>query len=67
VHDAVTGALNVYATKPQAFDADAILLAQTFSGYAAVALTNAHLYDSQATLAKQLHAAMESRAEIEQA
>jgi GAF domain-containing protein len=40
-------------------------LAQTFSGYAAVALANAHLYDATATLAQQLHAAMEHRAIIE--
>src|SRR4051812_34127688 len=31
-----TGALNVYATKPQAFDDVAVELAQTFAGYAAV-------------------------------
>ena len=67
VQEAVTGALNVYATKPQAFDNDAIVLAQTFAGYAAVAVANAHLYDSQATLAQQMQAAMESRAVIEQA
>jgi GAF domain-containing protein len=45
----VIGALNLYATKPEAFDEDAIVLAQTFSGYAAVALANAHLYDATAT------------------
>ena len=67
LHDPVIGALNVYATKPGAFDDDAILLAQTFSGYATVALSNAHLYDTQATLAQHMQAAMESRAVIEQA
>ena len=67
VQDAVAGALNIYSTKPDAFDNDAVLLAQTFSGYAAVALANAHLYDATATLAQQLQAAMESRAVIEQA
>jgi GAF domain-containing protein len=67
VHDVVTGALNIYSTKTEAFDEDAVVLAQTFAGYAAVALANAHLYDSQATLAQQMHAAMESRAVIEQA
>lgn len=67
VHDAVTGALNIYATKPNTFDEDAILLAQTFAGYAAVALTNAHLYDVAATLAQQMQAAMRHRAIIEQA
>lgn len=67
VQDTVAGALNIYSTKPDAFDNDAVLLAQTFSGYAAVALANAHLYDATATLAQQLQAAMESRAVIEQA
>lgn len=67
VHETVTGALNLYATEPGAFDDDAVLLAQTFSGYAAVALANAHLYDTTATLAQHMQAAMESRAVIEQA
>jgi GAF domain-containing protein len=67
VHDAVIGALNVYGTGPRAFDDDAIVVAQTFGGYAAVALANAHLYDAQANLARQMQAAMESRAVIEQA
>jgi GAF domain-containing protein len=67
VHESVTGALNIYATKPDAFDDDAITLAQTFAGYAAVALANAHLYDTQAALAKHMQAAMENRAVIEQA
>ncbi len=67
VQEKVTGALNLYATKPDAFDNDAVVLAQTFAGYAAVALANVHLYDTQATLAKHLQAAMESRAVIEQA
>jgi GAF domain-containing protein len=63
----VTGALNLYALKPQAFGEDAIAVAQTFSGYAAVALANAHLYDATATLAQHMQAAMASRAVIEQA
>ena len=67
VQDVVTGALNVYATTPHAFDRETVTLAETFSEYAAVALANAHLYDSTATLAQQLRAAMDSRAVIEQA
>jgi GAF domain-containing protein len=67
MHEQVTGALNVYAAEPRAFDDDAIILGQTFAGYAAVALTNAHLYDAQANLAQQMQAAMQSRAVIEQA
>ena len=67
VHESVTGALNIYARKPAAFDDDAITVAQTFAGYAAVALANAHLYDTQANLAEHLRTAMVSRAVIEQA
>ncbi|HLL66715.1 MAG TPA: GAF and ANTAR domain-containing protein [Micromonosporaceae bacterium] len=67
VHEAVTGALNIYSTEPNAFDEPTIVLAQTFAGYAAVALANAHLYDATATLAKHMQAAMDSRAVIEQA
>jgi GAF domain-containing protein len=67
VHEKVTGALNIYATKPHAFDDDAITIAQTFAGFAAVGLANAHLYETQATLAGHMQKAMESRAVIEQA
>jgi GAF domain-containing protein len=67
MHEAVTGALNVYAGRPAAFSHDAVLLAQTFADYAAVAMANAHLYETQATLAQHMQAAMLSRAVIEQA
>jgi len=67
LHESVSGAFNVYATKPHAFDEDAIILAETFSGYAAVAMANAHLYDSTTTLAHYTQAAVDSRAVIEQA
>jgi GAF domain-containing protein len=67
VQEAVVGALNIYGAKPQAFDDDAVALAQTFAGYAAVAMANAHLYDSTANLAQHMQTAMESRAVIEQA
>ena len=67
VQEQVTGALNIYATEAHAFDDDAITTAQTFAGYAAVALANAHLYDSQTTVAAHMQKAMESRAIIEQA
>ena len=67
VHEKVTGALNIYATKAHAFDDDAAALARTFAGFAAVGLANAHLYQTQATLAGDMQKAMESRAVIEQA
>jgi GAF domain-containing protein len=66
LHECVSGAVNVYATKPHAFDDDAVLLAETFGGYAAVAMANAHRSDGTA-LPDRAHAAMDSRAVIEQA
>ena len=64
--EAVLGALNIYATHPL-FDQDAIELARTFAGYAAVAIANARLYQNTATLAENMRRAMETRAVIEQA
>jgi GAF domain-containing protein len=63
----VTGALNVYSTAPDAFDPDAVAVARTFAGYAAVTVANAHSHGAQAALVEQLQAAMTSRAVIEQA
>ncbi|MGC4893701.1 ANTAR domain-containing protein [Micromonospora sp. DT31] len=67
IQEAVTGALNLYGVTPGAFDREAIRIAESFAAYAAVALANAHLYDSTATLARQMREAMRSRAVIEQA
>ncbi|MEV6300164.1 GAF and ANTAR domain-containing protein [Actinoplanes sp. NPDC051861] len=67
IQEQVVGALNIYGTDVRAFDDDAVVLAETFAGYAAVALANAHVYDTTATLAQQMQVAMESRAVIEQA
>jgi GAF domain-containing protein len=66
LRECVSGAVNVYATKPHAFDDDAVLLAETFGGYAAVAMANAHRSDGTA-LPDRAHTAMDSRAVIEQA
>ena len=63
LQEAVLGALNIYATQPAIFDRDAIELARTFAGYAAVAIANARLYQ----LAEDMRRAMETRAVIEQA
>jgi GAF domain-containing protein len=67
IEEEVSGALNVYGSEPHAFGNNTVVLAQTFAGYAAVALSNAHLYDTTATTAQHMQAAMESRAVIEQA
>src|SRR4051794_18868301 len=63
----VVGALNLYADGDAAFDEQAVELAETFAGYAGVAIANAALYTSTANLAKNLQAAMQSRSVIEQA
>ena len=67
VQEAVTGALNIYATKPHAFDEDALAVAETFASYAEAAMANAYLYNAQTTLAQHMEIAMRSRAVIEQA
>ncbi|WP_250033829.1 GAF and ANTAR domain-containing protein [Paractinoplanes maris] len=41
LRDSVSGALNLYAPQPQNFDDDAVILAETFAGYAAVAMATA--------------------------
>ena len=66
LRECVSGAVNVYATEPHAFDDDAVVLAETFGGYAAVAMANAHRSDGTA-LPDRAHTAMDSRAVIEQA
>lgn len=66
-HRSITGALNFYAAQPEPFDDQVVELAQTFAGHAAVAVANAHLYETTAALAEQMRRAMASRAVIEQA
>jgi GAF domain-containing protein len=63
----IIGALNVYGGGDAPFDDDAVQVAQTFAGYAAVALANAALYNTTAELAQHLQQAMQSRGVIEQA
>ncbi len=61
------GALNLYGTKAQQFDPDAIRRAEAFSRQSATALTIMMRHASQLTLAGQLREALESRAVIDQA
>ena len=63
----VTGALNIYARKPQAFDEDSRAVATRFGPYAAVAAGNLHAYRSARDLADNLQIALESRTVIDQA
>jgi GAF domain-containing protein len=67
LQETVLGALNIYATQPAVFGQDAIEMARTFAGYAAVAIANARLYQNTAALAEDMRRAMETRAVIEQA
>jgi GAF domain-containing protein len=67
VQETLTGALNLYATEPHAFDDEAIAVAKTFASYASVAMGNVYVYEAKRTLAQHMEAAMESRAVIEQA
>jgi GAF domain-containing protein len=63
----VLAALNVYSTRPDAFDDASAELGITFAAYAGVTLANKHLYDAQGRIVEQLQNAMRSRAVIEQA
>ena len=63
----VVGGLNIYGTEELPFAGPAAELAQTYSGYAAVAVSNAASYHDAVALSAQLHEAMQSRAIIEQA
>jgi GAF domain-containing protein len=63
----VSGALNVYARQPDAFDENARAAAAGFAPYAAIAAGNLHAYQSARDMADNLQAALESRAVIDQA
>jgi GAF domain-containing protein len=63
----VTGALNIYAREPHAFDEDSRSAATRFAPYAAVAAGNLHAYQSARDMAANLRAALESRGVIDQA
>ena len=65
--DQVSGALNVYARRADAFDADTRAAAVRFGPYAAVAAGNLHAYRRARGLADNLQVAPESRAVIDQA
>jgi GAF domain-containing protein len=63
----VTGALNIYARRPDAFDEPSRSVATRFAPYAAVAAGNLYAYQSARDMADDLQAALESRAVIDQA
>jgi GAF domain-containing protein len=61
------GALNLYCREPQTFDPDTITLGHEFASYGGVAVANAVSYSTAAEAARNMRAAMEHRAVIEQA
>lgn len=63
----VAAALNIYSTRPQAFDGESRRVAGAFADYAGVAIANMHVLEAQGRIAEQLKTAMQSRAVIEQA
>ena len=63
----VTGALNIYARRPDAFDEASRSVATRFVPYAAVAAGNLYAYQSARDMAENLQAALEFRAVIDQA
>src|SRR5206468_2549066 len=62
-----TGALNLYALTPAAFDEAATVSAQRFAMHAAILLANAQVFWDAKSLSEDLSEAMKSRATIEQA
>jgi GAF domain-containing protein len=63
----VSGALNIYARRIDAFDEASRSVATRFAPYAAVATGNLYAYQSARDMADNLQAALESRAVIDQA
>jgi GAF domain-containing protein len=63
----VTGALNIYARRPNAFDEDSRTAATWFAPYAAVAAGNLHTYHVARNELTNLQAALETRGIIDQA
>ncbi|MEU3472016.1 GAF and ANTAR domain-containing protein [Rhodococcus sp. NPDC006774] len=63
----VLGAMNVYARRPDAFDARAAELGELFAVPAAVSVQNARALSSAARLTEQLEMALSNRSMIDQA
>jgi len=63
----ISAGLNLYSDKTAGFPEHDVELARTLAAYAAVALANLHLYESQKQVADHLERALESRGVIDQA
>jgi transcriptional regulator with GAF, ATPase, and Fis domain len=64
---ALTGALNIYSTRPDAFDDPACEIGASFASFVAVAVGNLTRYDTAKREAEGMQSAMHSRSVIEQA
>jgi GAF domain-containing protein len=67
INEGMTGALNIYAREPDAFDETSRRVAKKFLPYAAVAVSNMQDYETARAMAANLQTALESRAVIDQA
>jgi GAF domain-containing protein len=67
VRDEIVGALNMYSSTPEAFDAQSVDLGQRFAQQAAVAISNADVYWRTFALTQNLETALENRDRIGQA
>jgi GAF domain-containing protein len=67
LHEGVSGALNIYAREQANFDEQSRQFAQRFASYGAVVAGNMLVYESALDRAKNLEAALASRAVIDQA
>lgn len=63
----IAAGLNLYSGQLAGFSEQDITLAQTLAAYAAVALSNVHLYESQKRVAEHLERALQTRGVIDQA
>ncbi len=63
----VSGALNIYARRPDAFDQDSRAAATRLAPFAAVAVGNMHAYQNAHSMADNPQTALETRAVIAQA
>jgi transcriptional regulator with GAF, ATPase, and Fis domain len=67
MHEKVSGALNIYSRHPSAFDEGSRGFARRFAAYGAVVAGNMLVYESALDRARNLEAALASRAVIDQA
>jgi GAF domain-containing protein len=63
----IRAGLNLYSRQKASFSEADVELARTLAAYAAVALANIHLFESQRRVAEHLERALESRGVIDQA